>query len=93
MDRDSSPTSQMRRYSPEVAIKSLWVPACNKWLLAAFAYGIRDPHNLGWRVLMFKVRAVFEVALFLIQLDDLYLVSSVLNEGAQCQPEVLLRPV
>lgn len=26
-DLDSSPTSQMRKYSPEVAIKSLWVPA------------------------------------------------------------------
>jgi hypothetical protein len=79
-DRDSSPTSHMRRYSPEVAIKSLWVPFYIIMIKNSLTYHIGNPHNLGRRVLMVEVRTVFEVVLFLIQLYDLYFILSVLDE-------------
>jgi hypothetical protein len=42
---------------------------------------------------MVEVSAVLEVALVLVEADDLDLVGCVLDERAEREPEVLLRPV
>ena len=42
---------------------------------------------------MFKVRTVLEIAFFLIEADDLHLVSGVFDERAEGEPEVLLGPI
>lgn len=42
---------------------------------------------------MLKVRAVLKIAFLLIEADNLHFVGSVLDERAEGEPEVLLRPV
>ena len=53
-------------------------------------YLIRDPHDLRWRVLMLELRALDELALFLVEHYDLDLVCGVLDERAHGKSDVLL---
>ena len=70
----------MRRYSPEVAIKSLCVPFFSGIKLGQLTYRIRNPHNLGGRVFMIEIAAMLEVVLLLIEFNDLHLVLCVLDK-------------
>lgn len=82
----------MRRYSPVVAMRSFSDPTYTS-LTIEIAYLIRNPHDLGWRVLVLEHTTLFKLPSIIVQSDDLNLVTSVLYEGAEREPEVLLRLV
>jgi hypothetical protein len=78
---DSAPTSQILRYSPEVAIKSGLEPDCKGKRLSA--YWVWNPHDFGRGVLMLENCAFLEFALVVVELDDLDLVLRIFDERTQ----------
>ena len=56
--------------------------------LGNITYKIRNPHNLGWRVLMLECCTSLKIAFLLIQLNNFYLIRCVFDEGTQGESEV-----
>ena len=87
----SSFTSYMRRYSPDVAIRSWWFPSFKHefWLKA---YQIGNPHNFSGRVFMLESATLLEVSLHIFIKSDYFdFVLCVLDEWTQREPDILFR--